>query len=589
MNMANIELIKGADNGNPSDKLSQAYPKINRSMTNINNQVVNQEGRLVTAEAAVTDHGSRILEAEAELVDHQAQINTLVINGDSSAAAAQAAIDATGYDYENLKLRLDTEHGQLSAQLADIAINVKTFGAVGDGIVGDSNAIINANDYLASQAFGNSPGGTILFPNGIFYLDLQIKVSNNVKIMGSENTTLLLAPDVIAFDISNCSNIRFSNLKIDGSRQKGRTYALNGLIVGAEIQDLLIDNLDMFNGAQGINISNVTNFTLVNNKAEGFSGWAFNVEGYVTNAVLSHNVSFNSARDGLKMSGQLNDVIVSQNICYGHEQDGFDFAGHSIDGLKVFDNIFRDNALEGIEIKTLTRTIYPLPPDLANPVYQNVEVYNNTLLRNRSFGINITNQYASSMPTKNVVIRGNAIASLEVFTAQHYGMRVAFVLSDKGDVLIEYNKINGLFEKGIRLIDSKNVWVRNNIITTYNRGIETEQQTGAIPVEFLYIEENDITSQNASCIYLLSPTANTLVLKNKCQSPASQYRINNLGTGNLLSRNEVKGNFTAAPTGRATQGEIAYSVDMITSGCLGWLATTTASTATWKPFGAVLE
>lgn len=118
--LANIEQIKGADNGNPPDKLSEAYPKINRSLVNVNNQVINHENRLGTAEAAVSDHGSRIIEAEAGLVEQQAQIDTLVLNGDSSPAAAQAAVDAEGHDYGNLKVRLDTEHTVLSEQLAEI-------------------------------------------------------------------------------------------------------------------------------------------------------------------------------------------------------------------------------------------------------------------------------------------------------------------------------------------------------------------------------------------------------------------------------------------------------------------------------------
>lgn len=38
--MANIEIIKGADNGNPPDTLRQMYPKVNRNFTGLNDQVV---------------------------------------------------------------------------------------------------------------------------------------------------------------------------------------------------------------------------------------------------------------------------------------------------------------------------------------------------------------------------------------------------------------------------------------------------------------------------------------------------------------------------------------------------------------------
>src|SRR5690606_21902553 len=48
----------------------------------------------------------------------QAQVNTLVVNGDSSPAAAQAAVDAKGVDKGNLKQRLDDDYNELSSQLA---------------------------------------------------------------------------------------------------------------------------------------------------------------------------------------------------------------------------------------------------------------------------------------------------------------------------------------------------------------------------------------------------------------------------------------------------------------------------------------
>ncbi|RJE88636.1 SGNH/GDSL hydrolase family protein [Paenibacillus sp. 1011MAR3C5] len=57
--------------------------------------------------------------ATAGINDVQAQVDTLVINGDSSPAAAQAAVDANGHDYKNLKVRLDTEHTQLKNNKAD--------------------------------------------------------------------------------------------------------------------------------------------------------------------------------------------------------------------------------------------------------------------------------------------------------------------------------------------------------------------------------------------------------------------------------------------------------------------------------------
>ncbi|QWU17398.1 Pectate lyase superfamily protein [Paenibacillus sophorae] len=152
-------------------------------------------------EADLTDHEERITVAKDDIDNHKAsttahaaehityagpvagasdikgavdsvqqQLNTAVMEGDSGPAAAQAAIDATGHDYGNLKVRLDTEHTAVSAQLAEIAknttvINVAKFGAVGDydpdtGTgTDDTIAIQNAADALYA-----SGGGVLYYP-----------------------------------------------------------------------------------------------------------------------------------------------------------------------------------------------------------------------------------------------------------------------------------------------------------------------------------------------------------------------------------------------------------------------------------------
>lgn len=196
--MANLEVILGKDNGNPSDTLSQAYPKINRNFTKVNAELTDHEDRLQDAESAVEDQGTRLTATESGLEEEiddrtsgdaylQTQINTLVINGDSSAAAAQAAIDADGHDYGNLKVRLDTEHTQVITQLADITVNVKTFGAKGDGVTDDSAAVQLAYD-------ATPVGGELLFPASTYIASLVVTKSIKITFaIGSK----LIAPEGI--------------------------------------------------------------------------------------------------------------------------------------------------------------------------------------------------------------------------------------------------------------------------------------------------------------------------------------------------------------------------------------------------------
>src|SRR5688572_23893731 len=75
---------------------------------------------------------------------------------------------------------LKQEVDSLSSQLAQMATNVKSFGAVGDGNSDDSNAIQNAIDQVASRG-----GGVIEFSEGKDYLiSKQFLIPSNITLRG---------------------------------------------------------------------------------------------------------------------------------------------------------------------------------------------------------------------------------------------------------------------------------------------------------------------------------------------------------------------------------------------------------------------
>lgn len=66
--------------------------------------------------------GREKLNTAIELLDgFQGQLDTIVVEGDSSVEAAQARIDPEGKTYATLKKRLDAEHTTVTSQLADTA------------------------------------------------------------------------------------------------------------------------------------------------------------------------------------------------------------------------------------------------------------------------------------------------------------------------------------------------------------------------------------------------------------------------------------------------------------------------------------
>lgn len=105
-----------------TDSLRQAYPKLNNAIDLVNG--------------------------------FQTQLDTIVIEGDSSVEAAQARISSDGTSYSTLKERLDTQHSTITNELDNATgsyqnlrkkidiygLSPLDFGAKGDGITNDTNA-----------------------------------------------------------------------------------------------------------------------------------------------------------------------------------------------------------------------------------------------------------------------------------------------------------------------------------------------------------------------------------------------------------------------------------------------------------------
>lgn len=73
---------------------------------------------------ADVDAGSRVADEIKKSVDIQkARVDTLVINGDSSPAAAEAAIDTEGVNHGTLNNRLGSDFNKLNEQLADTGVS----------------------------------------------------------------------------------------------------------------------------------------------------------------------------------------------------------------------------------------------------------------------------------------------------------------------------------------------------------------------------------------------------------------------------------------------------------------------------------
>jgi hypothetical protein len=141
-------------------------------------------------------------------------------------------------------------------------LDVRAFGAKGDGVTDDTAAI--------QRAVTASANGTLLFPSGYtFLLSDDIDVLNPITITGYGSTVLQGATNRAAFTI-NASDVSFYGLRIRGPQYMAYNAAQFGLNFSASswaakisritVQDCRIDRW----GNEGIRLSWVSDFEVLN-------------------------------------------------------------------------------------------------------------------------------------------------------------------------------------------------------------------------------------------------------------------------------------------------------------------------------------
>src|SRR5690625_2415194 len=175
--------------------------KINENWGIIEKSVVDAEDALINSEEALDKANEAIAKSDST----QTQLDSIVIEGDSSVEAAQARVDAKGNPHTTLKERLDSEHTQVTQQLAQKVeqedLEERNINAYNYRVVGDYNISIRegTNSTQALKALiQNAPEySEIYLPPGIIYLDEPLVIDKyinlkSIQLGGSEDGTVLV-------------------------------------------------------------------------------------------------------------------------------------------------------------------------------------------------------------------------------------------------------------------------------------------------------------------------------------------------------------------------------------------------------------
>ena len=212
--------------------LRDAWPKWKANVIAINNQVINHVAGSADKHAAqdITYTGDFVgkTEVKAALDQAKTEIDTIVVNASIDPEVAFAR-DSTvkGETFDTLDARLEESEQDLVTYKADNALNVKAFGAIGDGVADDTSSIQEAANYINSLASDKKvlyfPAGKYIVTDTIVFTDTSgLMIKGEIGWHSSEIAVdaSLVNPisSVIKFS-GTAAKIFFVDIEIDGTNK----------------------------------------------------------------------------------------------------------------------------------------------------------------------------------------------------------------------------------------------------------------------------------------------------------------------------------------------------------------------------------
>lgn len=347
----------------------------------------------------------------------------------------------------------------LNTELASKSVNVKNYGAKGDGVADDTSAVQNAINSIAA-------GGILFLPKGIYVISAPLEITNsNIMFLGAGKGNTIIKQttsnkiSIYIHNASGISNVTLKDFTIDAN---GFGQADTGALTCNDVVDFLIENIEVKNtpisvngisvsqpnskgsirgchvhhcGKAGIYSATSAEYIVIENNIvhditnAGQSG-AFDIPciqvigGHNTRVI--NNVCYNSTKAGIylitggqypSMNDMPYDTLIHGNVCYGHK-----------DGIWLLSGTTGDNVAQE------TRAIIS-----CNHMYGNTEA-----------GIKVDAR-------NNVIINGNICHDN---TSGSSGLGI--FLRGVSNVVITANMLYDNAYSGIQFDNCKNVVINSN-------------------------------------------------------------------------------------------------------------------------------
>lgn len=421
-------------------------------------------------------------------------------------------------------------------------VNVKDYGAVGDGVTDDTSAIQSALDE----------GTYIVFDKGT-YLFTSFTLSSNTIIDGNGAILKSSGENVTSIFGTGKSNIIIKNLEIYGSAtevvsktgyQYHGIYLYNSSNIKVEncvIHDMpsggmlfvdcsdvsvngnyLYNNLDMFDIAFGYgNTGNeISGFVCTNNICESPNRYGIHVQGIGENFLVEGNTVVDKGEYGIMLyrlgTGTLRKARVVNNYIedVSHNTDESYYSGMGI-YLQTVENVICSNnnvvdVLKNRPDTTTNRTL--LPSAISISSCSMVTCVGNSVFGSGKDGIGITktatdNDYPCVV--SNNVIRNVGDCGIYAIDLNNTNITNNIILNST-------TSPNGILVSSSSSKDSSNIIVSGNQLTNSTNGILITKGTGSL-ISNITVSQNIV--QDIANSYINASSAKDLVISgNTCKA-----------------------------------------------------------------------
>ncbi|MFD0712910.1 glycosyl hydrolase family 28-related protein [Paenibacillus sp. GCM10027626] len=386
-------------------------------------------------------------------------------------------------------------------------VNIKWFGAAGDGITDDTQSIQDTIDAVAAMG-----GGTVFIPKGTYIVSpsgkKRIALRSNVNIVGAGHEAVVKVKDDAGdywtifggfWGEEKVENVRISNFRIDQNPLKNTTCSIDPKKDNVQDYDWRQFSISLFN-FENIAIDNMrfdptcgVNTITINNTAcknVFISDCYFNFvmakgdPDYDNSAVYMNNRSHTItncrfyAAPGNKAIGAM-ETHTGQSVISNNISDGY-VTGIHLQASEVSD-AYCDMTIVGNTFSNANQAIQ-LWPRHEHPI-KNVTITGNTIsinnkTYNRAMQYGIGSFAGEFLPDtgafENITVTGNTIQFQEELTKRQtlveiYAFGIGFIrAADLRNVIISDNVIKNPPLTGIRVGNRKKIGVVSNVQITNN-------------------------------------------------------------------------------------------------------------------------